>query len=55
MNKELIEIEKWEYHYFNEIFFLMSQDMDKMIIGLASKDKIKDDWKEKFAKIEKKR
>lgn len=54
MNK-LQEIEFWEYHYFKEIDFLLSQDIDKMISSLNSKDTIKNDWVDAFNRIDKKR
>lgn len=50
-----IEIEFWEYHYFKAIDFLLSQDLEKMILGLKSKDKIKGDWIEVFNHVDKKR
>lgn len=53
--EKLIEIEKWEYHYFCEIDFLLSQDVDKMLKGLNSKDKIKEDWIKQFSRVDKKR
>ncbi|HHE37451.1 MAG TPA: hypothetical protein ENL20_02635 [Candidatus Cloacimonetes bacterium] len=46
MNKK--DIEFWENHYLNQIEFMLKQDMEKMIEGLKSKDKIKDDWFEAF-------
>ena len=55
MNKDLVELEKWELHYFKEIDFLLSQDVDKMLKGLNSKDKIKDNWFNQFSRIDKKR
>ena len=55
INPDLLKLEKWEFHYFNEIDFLLSQDVDKMLKGLNSKDKIKDDWLDKFSRIDKKR
>ena len=42
------EIERWEWHYFNDIKFLLTQDINKMIDGLKSKEEIENDWKEKF-------
>ena len=42
------DIERLEYHYFNDIIFLLKQDLEKMIEGLKSKDKIKDDWEKIF-------
>lgn len=46
MNKK--EIEFWENHYLNQIEFMLKQDMEKMIEGLKSKDKIKEDWFDAF-------
>jgi len=43
ISKELIEIEELEYDYFNKIHWEMAQDIQKMIDGLNSKDKIIDD------------
>lgn len=37
-------IEFWENHYLNQIEFSLTQDLEKMIDGLKSKDKIKDEW-----------
>ena len=42
MKKEKIEF--WENHYLYQIEFIIKQDVDKMMDGLKSKDKIKDDW-----------
>ena len=53
--KRLKEVEFWEYHYFKEINFLLSQDIGKMISSLNSKASIKDDWLEAFNGIDKKR
>lgn len=46
MNKQIIE--HWEYHYFNVIKFLLEQDTDKMLSGLASKEEIRKDWENEF-------
>lgn len=46
--KELIKIEEIEYHYFQEIKFMLEQDKDKMLKGLASKEEIKEDWENVF-------
>ncbi len=51
---ELQEIEFWENHYLNEIEFLIKQDVDKMMDGLTSKDKIREDWIDVFLKRDKK-
>ncbi len=53
--KDLKEIEKWENHYLNKIQFDLEQDLDKMLKGLKSKDKIKDDWFPIFNSAAKKR
>ncbi|HOK27085.1 MAG TPA: hypothetical protein PLX87_11220 [Bacteroidales bacterium] len=45
---ELETIEFWENHYLNQIEFTLTQDIEKMLDGLKSKDKIKDDWIEAF-------
>ncbi|MEP0862190.1 MAG: hypothetical protein HRF52_12215 [Ignavibacterium sp.] len=52
---ELKKIEFWENHYLNEIEFMLKQDINKMLDGLKSKDKIKDDWIEAFNKAGKTR
>lgn len=41
--EDLIKIEEIEYHYFEEIKFMLEQDKDKMLKGLASKEEIKGD------------
>ncbi len=43
-------IEKWEYHYFKAIIYTLKQDIDKMLAGLKSSDKIKNDWEKIFKK-----
>lgn len=53
--KEQKEIEFWEEHYLNQIEFMLKQDIQKILDGLKSKDKIKDDWIEIFHNTEKKR
>lgn len=55
LRDDLKNIEFWELHYLNEIDFLLTQDLNKMIDGLNSKDKIKEDWSEHFKRIDKKR
>lgn len=50
---ELKQIEFWENHYLNQIEFTLTQDLAKMIDGLKSKDKIKEDWIEYFHRINK--
>lgn len=47
---DLKQIEFWEKHYLDEISFILLQDIDKMMVGLKSKDKIKNDWIEHFKK-----
>ncbi len=46
--KELNNIEFWENHYLNQIEYTIIQDLEKMMNGLKSKDKIKDDWIKAF-------
>lgn len=55
MKKKLKEIEFWENHYLNEIEYTLVQDLQKMLKGLKSKDKIKNDWFEHFKRADKKR
>ncbi len=55
IKKDLVNIEFWELHYLNEIEYILTQDLNKMIDGLNSKDKIKDDWIDNFYRIDKKR
>ncbi|MFH0948545.1 MAG: hypothetical protein V1833_06080 [Elusimicrobiota bacterium] len=55
MNDKLKKIETLEHDYFEKINFDLSQDLQKMIDGLNSKDKIKDDWKGFFNRIDKKK
>lgn len=45
---ELNNIEFWENHYLNQIEYTIKQDLEKMMNGLKSKDKIKDDWIKAF-------
>ncbi len=54
-NKEMKEIEFWEHETFENIYFTILQDLNKMIDGLNSKDKIKDDWIKAFNRADKKR
>lgn len=42
------EIEFWENHYLNQLEFMLKQDLEKMMEGLRSKDKIKEDWIDVF-------
>jgi len=49
------EIEFWENHYLNQIEYNLKQDLEKMLHGLKSKDKIKDDWFHIFNNVDKKR
>ena len=51
--EELKDIEFWENHYLNQIEFTLNQDLTKMIDGLKSKDKIKEDWIEYFYRMDK--
>ena len=39
-----------EYHYLQEMHYFLTQDLEKMKQGLASKETIRDDWKDVFAK-----
>lgn len=48
--EKLKQIECWEHHYLNQIDFTIKQDLNKMIEGLKSKDKIKPDWIDAFRK-----
>ncbi|TAE72995.1 MAG: hypothetical protein EAZ85_08405 [Bacteroidetes bacterium] len=41
---ELETVEFWENHYLDHIEFTLKQDILKMLDGLKSKDKIKEDW-----------
>ena len=52
---ELKEIEFWEHDTLERIHFTIHQDLNKMIEGLNSKDKIKDDWIKAFNRVDKKR
>lgn len=52
---EFKKIEFWEEHYLNQIEFTLTHDLDKMLDGLKSKDKIKEDWFKVFNRIDKKR
>ena len=42
--EQLKDIEFWENHYLDHIEFTLQQDLEKMLDGLKSKDKIKEDW-----------
>ena len=46
--RELIELEKLEYDYFNHIKFYLLNNRDRMKRALESKNKIRDDWFEQF-------
>lgn len=48
------EIELLEYNYLRKIYFDLKQDLLKMIDGLNSKDKIKEDWMKYFDRADKK-
>lgn len=45
---ELEIIEFWENHYLDQMEFMLKQDLNKMLEGLRSKDKIRKDWFEAF-------
>ncbi len=51
----LINIELTEKDYLDHIYFNLSQDIEKMMEGLRSKDKIKEDWIKIFNRIDKQR
>ena len=55
VKKEEKEMELIEEDVLNQINFTLSQDLQKMIDGLNSKNKIKDDWINIFNRIDKKR
>ena len=46
--KQLIQVEFWENHYLDQMEFLLKQDLVKMMDGLRSKDKIKENWIDAF-------
>jgi len=52
---ELKDIEFWENHYLNQIEYDLKHDLEKMLQGLKSKDKIKEDWFHIFNSADKKR
>ena len=54
-DNEMKEIEFWEHETLENIYFTIHQDLNKMIDGLNSKDKIKDDWINVFNRADKKR
>ncbi|MBU1203442.1 MAG: hypothetical protein KKG60_00020 [Nanoarchaeota archaeon] len=54
-DKEMKDIEFWEHETLENIYFTLHQDLNKMIDGLNSKDKIKDDWIKAFDRVDKKR
>jgi len=51
----LFKIEFWEHDTLERIYFTIHQDIDKMMDGLRSKDKIKYDWIKAFDRIDKQR
>jgi len=53
--EQLKDIEFWENHYLDHIEFTLQQDLEKMLDGLKSKDKIKEDWFGVFHNSDKKR
>jgi len=55
ITNEIKEIEFWEHETLENIYFTIYQDLNKMIEGLNSKDKIKDDWINAFNRVDKKR
>lgn len=55
MDKEIKEIEFWEHETLENIYFMIHQDLNKMLDGLNSKDKIKEDWIKAFNRVDKKR
>ena len=55
ISNEIKEIEFIEHDNLERIHFMIEQDINKMIEGLNSKDKIKDDWINIFNRIDKKR
>ncbi len=46
--EEFIEIEKLEYKYLNKFYHFLKYVEDEMMIGFATKEKIKDDWFGKY-------
>lgn len=50
-----LELEKLEKEYFDQIYYLITHDKQRMIDGLMSKNKIKSDWWNKFVRVDKKR
>lgn len=44
MNAEQIEF--WEHEYLEQIYYLLAIDINKLIDGLNTKEKIRDDWEQ---------
>ncbi len=49
-DRELVQIEELEKDYLDNIEFILTQDIQKLMNGLRSKDKISDDWLQIFKK-----
>ena len=43
---DLKEIEFWEHEYLEQIYYLLTIDKEKMMLGLNTKEDIRDDWEE---------
>jgi hypothetical protein len=54
-SREEKNIEIIEEDILNQIYFTLSQDLEKMLNGLNSKNKIKNDWINAFNRIDKKK
>lgn len=52
-DRELVQIEELEKDYLDNIEFILTQDIQKLMNGLRSKDKISDDWLQIFKKSSK--
>ena len=50
-----VELEQLEKRYFDQIYYQITHDRQRMIEGLRSKDKIKGDWWKKFVRVDKQR
>lgn len=50
LDGELVKIEELEKNYLDNIEFILTQDIQKLMSGLRSKDKISDDWLKIFKK-----
>lgn len=53
VDRELVQIEELEKDYLDNIEFILTQDIQKLMNGLRSKDKISDDWLQIFKKSSK--